>query len=242
MLGHVYDVLGAAGIGIELVAFVLLLLGPTRRFLALLTFIVFELASTLGLTLADLVYKGSAQITAAKATEGQKFYAHLYWTDEVLLNLLQFLLVIVLTYTATEEGRKRAAVGRLLGGVAVVVMLLPFVLFHPTFTPWPKAEWFNSTTQLLNFGGTIMNLALWTALIGSRRRDPQLLTVSAGLGVIVTGAAISYGLRHFIPPGGLWAPNLLLMLTHIGGLTAWCWAFRPTAAPRPAPSSAFTSL
>ena len=40
-----------------------------------------------------------------------------------------------------------------------------------------------------------MNLGLWTALIGTKKRDPLLLTVSAGLGVAVTGAAIAFGLQ-----------------------------------------------
>ena len=84
-----------------------------------------------------------------------------------------------------------------------------------------------------------MNLALWTALIASKKRDPQLLTVSAGLGVLVTGAAISFGLRHFIPAGGFrWIPDLFLMLTHLGGVLIWVAAFRrrQTKNTKPTPA------
>ena len=122
-----------------------------------------------------------------------------------------------------------------------MAVFLPFLLFHPKFTPWPNGVWFNSTSQMLNFGGAIMNLALWTALIASKRRDPQLLTVSAGLGIVVTGAAISFGLVHLTPLRIHWLPNVFLMLTHIAGLMIWYWAFRPATNPRQVPSDAVTS-
>ena len=116
---------------------------------------------------------------------------------------------------------------RFLIGVVVAALVLPFVLFHPRFTPWPLGAWFNSTSELLNFGAALMNLPLWATLIGSRLRDPQFLKVSAGLGVAVTGAALAYGLRHFIPPGAFrWVPNLFLMLSQLAGWLLWCSAFR----------------
>ena len=232
MLSRLTDLTYIVVAAVQLVVIVLVLIGPARKFLVLLIYVVAELVSTSALTLADMLYGGSLQVSAAHASAGQKLYTHLYWTDDVVLDLLLFLTVIVLTYQATEGTPLRAAAGKLLGGVALAAVILPFALFHPTFTPWPKGSWFNSADQLLNFGGAIMNLALWTALIGSRRRDPQLLTVSAGLGILVTGAAISLGLVHFIPPGGLrWLPTTFLLLTHLTGLLIWCWAFRPATRP-----------
>jgi hypothetical protein len=90
---------------------------------------------------------------------------------------------------------------------------------------------------VLNFGAAVMNLALWTALIGNKKRDRQLLTVSAGLGVAVAGAAIGFGLRQFTVVGGgaREVVNLLLLpLIHVVGVFIWCRAFWP----RPAPTAA----
>jgi hypothetical protein len=240
----VEDLLGIVIALVEFGIVFLLLQSSFRKFLILLVYVIVDSASTLAQTFVDILYGSSIQTTAAKASEGQKLYVHLYWTDEVVLDLLLFLMVIVFTYRALDEGPLRVTAGKLLGGIVLVVCLLPFVLFHPTFTPWPKSRWFDSTSQMLNFGGAVMNLTLWTALIASKRRDPQLLTVSAGLGIVVTGAAISFGLRHLIPPGGWlrWIPNVFLMLTHLGGLVAWCWAFRPTVKRHAATSDAVPSL
>jgi hypothetical protein len=129
-------------------------------------------------------------------------------------------------------------VGRLLTGLVAGTILLPFLIFPVSFQPLPKVAWFNSTTELLNFGAAIMNLVLWAALIPSRPRDPQFLIVSAGLGVLVTGAALSYGLRHFLPQGALTSLlNLFLNLTQVGAWVIWCWAFWPARRRRNAPLS-----
>jgi len=157
-----------------------------------------------------------------------------YWTDEVLLDLLLFLMVILLIYRALEGSPMRAGMGRLLGAVVNSVAIVPFVLFSARRF---STAWFDGTSQLLNFGAAIMNLALWTALIATKKRDPLLLTVSAGLGVAVTGAAITFGLRRFTLPGGTpqHMANLFKAITYLAGLTIWCWAFRPRARKSTAP-------
>ena len=116
----------------------------------------------------------------------------------------------------------------------VVALVLPFLVFPMGSAVWPKGTWFNSTSELLNFGAAIMNLVLWGALLADRKRDPQLAVVSVGLGVVVTGAAISYGLRHFVPLGAIFVPNLFLMLTQLTGWIIWCRAFWPAPARVPA--------
>ena len=85
----------------------------------------------------------------------------------------------------------------------------------------------------------MMNLGLWTALIGTKKRDPLLLTVSAGLGVAVTGAAIAYGLRRYRTPRGLpqQLANLFKTLTYLASVAIWCWAFRPAGGQEAGSSS-----
>jgi hypothetical protein len=151
---------------------------------------------------------------------------------------LQFLLVIGLTYRATSGGPKRSSIGRMLSGIVVAALVLPFLLFPWGPKPWPRTTWFNSTSELLNFGAAIMNLVLWGALLADRKRDSQLTVVSVGLGVVVTGAAISYGLRHLIPSEAHFIPNMFLMLTQLAGWSIWCRAFWPAQARQPALDSA----
>jgi hypothetical protein len=213
-----------SSITLQAVLLVLLLLRSNyRRYPLLLVYSLIFFAATL----AESLVLRAAPDGLKSAT-----YRYVYRTDEVIIDLLLFLMVIMMTYKAMGENPLRAKIGRLLGIVVTGVVLLPFVLFR-------GPQWFNETSQMLNFGAAIMNLALWTALLGNRKRDSLLLSVSAGLGVAVTGAAITYGLHHF-----KWASHgtprqmvdLIKSLAHMGSLLIWCWAFWPatrrTAMPR----------
>jgi hypothetical protein len=221
-------VLEAASIAIQAAVIVLLLRGPFRRYPLLLVYCVSQLATTVT---EEYVYRVFGE---------NAIFRTLYWTDEVILDLLLFLLVITLTYQALEGNPLRAGMGRLLGGVLLIVLVVPFVLFGSRRF---SRSWFDSTSQLLNFGGAIMNLGLWTALIGTRKRDPLLLKVSAGLGVAVTGAAIAFGLRRYAPPRGTpqQLANLFKTLTYLASVAIWCWAFRAPARKKPSPPAAVSA-
>jgi CHASE2 domain-containing sensor protein len=119
--------------------------------------------------------------------------------------------------------------GKVLTAVCVIVMALPFVIFKGP--PFQSTQWFNHTSQLLSFGAAILNLGLWSALVANRKRDPQLLAVSTGLGIAVTGAAISYGVRGYLAANHLWIPDAFMGLTFMASMVIWCWAFRPRAMP-----------
>jgi hypothetical protein len=95
-------------------------------------------------------------------------------------------------------------------------------------------RWFNGTDQILNFGIAIMNLFLWTALLGNKKRDPQLLTVTAGLGARVAATALLLGLRQFTAGGGIGREiaDIAARLSIVAGTLIWCWAFRPATRPK----------
>ncbi len=255
---HVYDVL-APILGISnaialLLLVVFLLLGPTRKYWVVLLYVSWELLATAGLTLADLLVNGTAQVDPAAQTDANRVYAQLYWTNDVIVDLLRFVLVVVLIYKVV--GSSKPALGRMLSGLVVAMIGLPFLLYRPflqyrprkeasnsasqllnlgaaLFQTYPPAAWFNSTSQLLSFGAAIMNLILWGALLQSKKRDPQILVVSVGLGILVTGTAVSYGLRHFVPQGEFTAVfNLFLNLTQLATWLIWCRAFWPASRRR----------
>jgi hypothetical protein len=261
-VSHVYDVL-APILGISnavalLVLVVFLLLGPTRKFWVVLLYVSWELLATAGLTLADLLVSGTSQTDHAAQSDASRFYAQLYWTNDVIVDMLRFVLVAVLIYKVV--GSSKPLLGRILSGLVAAMLVLPFVLFHPflqyrprkgsytssqllnfgsaLFQTYPPAAWFNSTSQLLSFGAAIMNVILWGALIQSKKRDPQILAVSLGLGILVTGTAVSYGFRHFAPEGQFTALfNIFLNLTQLAAWLIWCRAFWP-APKRKIPDAA----
>ena len=228
-MAEVRLVLEAISIAIQAAVIALLFFGGSfRRYTLLLIYSILQLIATV---VEEYVYRYFGQ--------GSAVYRKLYWTDEMTLDLLLFLMVIMLTYRALEGSSMRVGMGRLLGAVVALVAVVPFALFSHRFSP----VWFYSTSQLLNFGAAIMNLALWTALIGTKKRDPLLLSVSAGLGVAVTGAAITFGIRRFAinASTGQELTDLFKTVTYLASVAIWCWAFRPRARKTPAPPAAVSA-
>jgi hypothetical protein len=233
VIRSLYDALAVVGGAATLALFLFVLFGPRRKFWVLALYAGWELTGDSALTLFDL----------RRTPPQHLLYSHLYWTNEVLIALLLFLVLVILTHQVTPQGRARAGMDRFLILAGAFVAALPFLALHPSFHPWPSGRWFNSTAEIVNFGAATMNLALWAALIGSRQRDPQLFKISAGLGVRLAGTALSYGIRHFVPVGVSDAvPNLLLLLTQIAGWLILCWAFWPAKRPeQPIPAASAVS-
>jgi hypothetical protein len=230
-LAPVLSIAGAIGL---LLLVVFLISGPARKFWVFLLYVSWDLVASVSLTIADLRLNGTAQVTGTAAS---RLYARIYWTNDVIEDLLRFVLVTVLIYQVV--GSSKPLLKRVLSGLVLAMMVLPFLLFPDIFPDkpsltvfpqwYPKGAWFNSTSQLLNFGAAIMNVILWGALIQARKRDPQILAVSVGLGILVTGTAISYGLRHFAPQGSVTAAsNLFINILQLAATLIWCRAFWPT--------------
>jgi hypothetical protein len=199
----------------QLATVVLLLWGPARKYGFVLGYCLLEL----GTSLAEIV------VMREFGTKGRIFW-RVFWTDEIVLDLLLFFILILLTHRAMEGSASRRGMEKLLGAVAAIVVSLPFVLYQGAFQ---KSAWFNHTSQLLNFGAALLNLGLWTALLRPGKRDRHLLTVSAGFGVTATGVAVAYGLRAMIHTrGAAWdTANLMFGLAHLAGAMILCWAFWP---------------
>jgi hypothetical protein len=203
-----------------LVLAILLLRGAYRQYPFLLAYCCTQIAIVVG---EGLVFHSAGWKSV--------LYRYVYWSGDLLHDLMLFLLVITLTYKTLESSALRPATGRILTIIAVAAVALPFVLFHPYFT----SRWFGHTSQLLSLGAAFMNLLLWTAIIGTKKRDPQLLMVSAGVGIVVTGLAIYYGLTLQLMSSETvrWLPDLFHGVTHVAGTAIWCWAFRPSFVQRP---------
>jgi hypothetical protein len=191
---------------------VLLLRGSYfRRYPILLLYCVAQLGM--------LVAEGLVFTTAGV---GSRLYRNVYWASDVILYLILFVMVNVMTDRVLQGSPLRPQVRKMLLVVIVAAIALPFVVFHPYFT----GRWFRNTSQLLSLGAAIMNLLLWTGILGRKQRDPQLMLVSAGLGVFVTGVAISYGFVSFLPASLRPLAGIFQGITHLASLLIWCYAFR----------------
>ncbi|GEM_PF-1243213 len=235
-------------VGILVLVLVFLISGRFYRYWAVLAYVVWEIVANLAFTVADILYHGSW--SAQRYTTAQLLYARLYWTNDVLVDLFRFVLIILLIYMASE-GSKRVS-GFVLGTIVLAALVLPFALFDRNIRmievgamrlPFPTTLWFQSTSELLNFGAAIMNLILWTRLLASRQRDPQIVLVSLGLGIVVTGTAMAYGVRHLIGNQEFKAVGYLIMnLSQLLGWLVWCRAFWPAAKTQEAVKSPVSSV
>ena len=175
-----------------------------------------------------LVYSGAylsatliGEILLRKEGIHSSIYRTFYWGGEVVLDLLLFLTVMVLIDQALDGSPIRSRAGPLLAGIASLALCLPFVVLN---APLFSHRWFFGASQILNFGAGLLNLALWTALLLRKRRDPRLLGVSLGVGVTVTSAAIGYGLLLLLASGHDFI-DPFAAIAHTAGVALWCRAF-----------------
>jgi hypothetical protein len=214
-VAFVSNALGIAGMVLQVVALILLIRGPLTRYFPLFLY----LLTWTGSTVAEgwvLRSKGG----------GNVMYYKVYWGGELLLDLLLFFLVISLTVRALEGSPLRPKIVRFFTFILAAMVIVPFVLFESKVG---SEHWNQSVAQLLNFGAAVMNLGLWSALVMTRQRDRQLLTVSAGLGVAVAGAALTLGVRQFTSQGDVLREitDSVHRLSQVASPLIWCWAFRP---------------
>jgi hypothetical protein len=224
-----FTLLQVLSIALQAVLVLFLLWRFLKRYAIILIYCLLQLSATV---VAWLLWSDQGRQSVA--------YRNFYWTAEVALDLTLFLAVILLTYQALEGSKIRPQMGRLLGGVVIFALALPFVLLRgPVF----GNNWFNHASQMLTFGAALLNLGLWTALLTNRKRDPLLLKVSVGLGIAMTGAAIAYGMRElFVRLIEVRVVDLFASATHVAGVFIWCWAFWPKARRRVPPANAVTTL
>lgn len=221
-MSYFVDVLGIIDVAVQLVLIFLLVLSAAYR-----RYVVLFIYSLACFVTAIIEFVVSHNFDSA-------LFRKIYWSDEVVTDLLLFLVVIFLTNLALERNPLRSKMSRILAGIVAAALILPFLVLHPPiFTSgirWSGAwgRWFISTGQMLNFGAAIMNLGLWSALLTSRKRDPQLVKVSIGVGIAVAGQAIGFGIQRFIPSQSQTRelPYAFMSLTHLVSVLLWCWAFR----------------
>lgn len=217
-MAFVSEAIAYGGLALQIVALILLVRGPLSRYFPLFLYLLTVVGVTLGLI---WVYR-------SQGTSGDLYFS-MYWGGELLTDLLMFFTVLSLTTRALEGNPIRPKVVRLLAGIMILALIIPFVAYDSAIF---GRRWNQSVSQLFNFGAALMNLALWSALMVSRQKDRQLFTVSAGLGVLCAGAALTLGVRQFTAQGDVLREitDYVYRACQIGGSLIWCYAFRPAKA------------
>jgi len=210
------------GVLFELVLLFLLVRGSFRKYVVFSLYILTRFVTSVTVEAAYYVV-GVKSVT----------YRTLYWSGEVTQDLLLFLVVIAFTYQALKDNPLRPKAAKALGVIVAVTAALPFAMLrnhHSRLYGFFSSQWFNHASQIWNFGAAIMNLVLWTALLSNRRRDPQLVTLSIGVGMATASAAIAWGARQWLTEAHRWPVDIFMAIADLASVLLWCWVFRPKAA------------
>lgn len=199
----------------ELLIIAALVRGPYRRFPVILLYsIVLFLTTIVDISVYRAYYSGSPI--------GYTF-AHYYWIDEGLRQLLVFAVVISLIYEATAAARTRTLLRASLILGAILFAGVSFLIHYDPHGVVGK--WMTLWSRDMDFSTAILDLALWAMLVAWRHKDTQLLLLSGGLGIVFTGEAIGQSLRSLLPatviPG-----DAVLLTANLVGMYVWWHALK----------------
>jgi hypothetical protein len=157
-----------------------------------------------------------------------------FWVNDSIRQVFLFVFVLSLVYQAMASGPGRAAVQRLL---IIGSLILAIISYYGMHDARPSA-WMTSVIRNMSFCAAIVNLGLWAALLRQKRRDSQILLLSGGLGLQMTGEAIGHSFRNLWQISRTYAVagNVILVLAHLLCLLAWWQAFRSSRSSTPAKS------
>jgi hypothetical protein len=204
------------GLPLELMVIALLLRGEYRRYPFIFLYAVVDFLTTI-LEIQPAVAYGSA----TPAAKNQ--FALMFWVNERIMQVLVFLLVISLVYSATKNLRPRRT---LLAGIICGTVLVAAISFWAHYDPNPPSgRYMTRWTRDLNFCAAILDLGLWALLIGSRQKDHKLLLITGAIGIQFTGGAIGQSLRDMSPAIVTLAGDFTV-ITNLARVYIWWQAFR----------------
>jgi hypothetical protein len=207
-----------AGLTLELAIMVVLLRGQWKRYPFVFVYLICDFLTT------AMEIEPSLHYATASAAEKLAF-SKLYWLNERIIQVSLFLLVISLVYRATAEMQPRRTLLLLvITGTALIVGVSLLIRYNPDIRP---GKWMTPWTRDMNFFAAILDLGLWAALIGKRKKDYKLMMISGALGIQFTGGAIGQALRQMtLSPLMASLTAVFITLCNMSCLYIWWQAFR----------------
>jgi hypothetical protein len=204
----------AVGFVLELFVAYFLLRGPIRRYPLVFAFVVFGILAT--------ACGGLVTAIGSRST-----YVAVYWFIDIANHFLILWILISLIYQALNGDPRQRRLTLLFGAAVMVFAAGSLLYFHAA----RLGPWLTPVSRNMSLCEEMMNLVLWAILIQRRDQDYQLLLVSAGIGIKVTGEVIGHTLRMYSRSESMmWVPDLVVSLSELLWLFLWVWAFRSAEA------------
>ncbi len=215
---YFWAVIGIVGLLLQVLVVSVMLRGAYRRYRALFAYILVLFVTT-ATEAAGFFWPRYAAIASSD-----------YWIFDSVRQVLLYVVVISLIFSASEQSARRASIGRwlIMGSTVFAVLSLYFTYSHGLNL------WMTQFSRNVGFLAVILNLILWATLMKHRLPDQTLLLVSGGMGIQMAGKAIGHSLRQLritVTTG-----DLVIVLSHLLCLYIWWQAFRrPVGHPAEIP-------
>jgi len=152
--------------------------------------------------------------------------------------LLLFSVVVTFLFRLSAPLPARRLI-RMVTTAAGVILLLGSFLAHYRGAP-ALGVWMSYWTRDVYFGAAVLDLVAWGMLVASRDRDPSLLLLTGGLGMMFAGEAVAAALRSIAIPSRsvalFYSGHVLGMLTNAAFLYTWWQTFRAELRTRKQPA------
>jgi hypothetical protein len=204
ILGAILQVLAVASI----------VKGPHRRYPVLTAYLILLLLATV------------AEVSTVVNLLPQETQREYLWISSAIKQVLLFIVVLELIARAGPDSPCRRHMPLIIGG-AVLIAIVAFAANRQSGRIGPVMT---NALAYLSFYSTLLNLVLWFLLMKNRHRDPQLLTITGGLGIQFTAEAVGHSIRNLsIPHHSEILANtgsVILALGHLLCLYFWWQALR----------------
>lgn len=170
--------------------------------------------------LTQILVEAAGAIVNVRFGPHARFYFEVFWAGDLLAHTLVIVLISMLIRRAVPVAVKNRAVVAVLLGMAALAASSLVILYSSHIN-----RWMTPVTRNMSFGEELLNLILWTLLLQKSDYDYQLLVVSAGIGIQVTGEVIGHTLRLYTSNSSMWVPDQLVFISEMMCLLVWLWAF-----------------
>jgi hypothetical protein len=204
------------GVPLELMVIAVLLRGEYRRYPIIFLYAAVDLLTSVLEIQPSLAYSSGTP-------EARHRWAEMFWINEQIMQVLVLVLVISLVYSAAKHLHpRRTLLTELICGTLLVAAISLWAHYDPNS---PMGRYMTRWTRDLNFCAAILDLGLWALLIGSKKKDYQLLLVTGGLGIQFAGGAIGQALRD-MSPAIVTAASDFTVIASLARVYIWWRAFR----------------
>jgi hypothetical protein len=216
----------AVGVSLEILVISAMLKGAYRRFPVAFVYMIAVFVTSLVET--------SFFILGSRDARYREVFSSLYWIDESILIFLVLGVVVSLFFQATKDSPARGAVRSIVVAASLLAVAITFVVCYDASLP--PNSWMTSWSSKVNFCAAILDAALWTMAIGSKKVDRLILTLSGALGIQFTGEAIGGSIRSLSDASRsavvVMLGNLVIASFNLALLYFWWQAFRRPEASR----------